>query len=140
MRSAVSDLLLLAERLGYNARQGEGSLDVVWEEDGAVWATFELLTSAHVARFLPHRVPPKPGSEIRWRHLVIPASRTVLWQHKLNTQPWLAQEIKRGGWTFVKFEHLHNLVAREDITLHDFKAVVGLLPPVESGEAQLPLF
>jgi hypothetical protein len=45
-----------------------------------------------------------------------------------------------GRWTFLKVEHVQRLAGRGDVTLHELKAVVGLVPPVESGEGQLPLF
>ncbi len=72
--------------------------------------------------------------------MVIPAARTGLWQHKLETHPWLAQTIKGGGWTFIKLEHLRSLAAKKVLTRHDLKAIVGLVPLIESGEGQLPLF
>ncbi len=137
IRAAVSDLLLLGERLGYAARQGKGGFDVVWDEAGGTWVTFDVLLNAHVARFLAS--PPAPP-EVRWRHLVVPAARRSLWEYKLTAQPWLAQSLRERGYTFVKLEHLHALAGREAITLSDLNAVIGLRPPVESGEGQLPLF
>jgi hypothetical protein len=136
----IRDLLALGERFGYRVRRRRKNFDVLWEEEGRPWATFNLMATANVARFLPHLDPTPPQGEIRWRNLVIPAARTELWQHKLGTQPWLAQMIKAGGWTFIKLEHLQALAAKEALTRHDLKAIVGLVPPVESGEGQLPLF
>jgi hypothetical protein len=48
--------------------------------------------------------------------------------------------IRAGGWTFIKLDHLRSLAAKDPLTRHDLKAVVGLVPPVESGQGQLPLF
>jgi hypothetical protein len=140
MRTGVRDLLVLGERLGYRVLQRHKDVDVVWEDEKRPWATFNLLATANVARFLPHRDSTLPQREIRWRNLVIPAARTGLWQHKLKMLPWLAQTIKGGGWTFIKLEHLQSLAAKEAFTRHDFKAIVGLVPLIESGEGQLPLF
>jgi len=140
MAAGVAVLLELGERLGYRARRWEEEGSVIWEEEGRPWATFNLLVTASVAGFLPHLEAPSPQPEIRWRNLVIPAARTGLWQHKLNTQPWLARLIQAGNRTFIKLEHLQSLAARQALTGHDLKAVVGLVPPVESGEGQLPLF
>lgn len=140
MDAGVRDLLALGERLGYHARRGGREADVVWEEEGQVWATFHLVAAAHIARFLPHldASPSRPG--IRWRNLAIPSARAGLWQYKSATQPWLAQMIKAGGWSFIKLEHIHALATKDEVTRHDLKAIVGLMPPVESGEGQLPLF
>jgi hypothetical protein len=138
--AGINDLLALGERLGYRARRRGKDFDVAWEEESRPWATFDLIATANVARFLPHLASKLPQPEIRWRNLVIPAARTGLWQHKLGSQPWLAQMIKAGGWTFIKLEHLQALAAQEALTRHDLKAIVGLVPPVESGEGQLPLF
>lgn len=140
MSTSIRDLLALGERLGYRARQWGQDFDVMWEEEGRPWATFSLIATANVARFLPHTDSLSPQPEIRWRNLVIPAARAGLWQHKLATQPWLAQTVKAGGWTFIKLEHLHALAASDDLTRHDLKAIVGLVPLVESGRGQLPLF
>ncbi len=140
VRLGIRDLLALGERLGYRARQTRQDFDVVWEEEEHLWATFTLLGTASVARFLPQTDFPSPEPEIRRRNLVIPAARTRLWQHKLATQPWLRQMIKAGGWTFIKLELLQALAASDDLTRHDLKAVVGLVPPIESGKGQLPLF
>jgi hypothetical protein len=140
MKAGMRDLLALGERLEYRARQWGRDFEVVWEEEGRPWATFSLTATASVARFLPHVDSPPSQPETRWRNLVIPAARTGLWQHKLGTQPWLAQRIKAGGWTFIKLEHLQDLAARDALTRHDFTAIVGLVPLIESGEGQLPLF
>jgi hypothetical protein len=140
MKAGMRDLLTLGERLGYRARQWGRDFEVVWEEEGRPWATFDLTATAHVARFLPHVDSSPSQPETRWRNLVIPTARTGLWQHKLGTQPWLAQTMKVRGWTFIKLEHLQNLAARDGLTRHDFKTVVGLVPLIERGEGQLPLF
>jgi hypothetical protein len=140
LSTGVRDLLMLGERLGYRVRQKRRVMDVVWEEEGRPWATFNLIATAKVAHFLPHLDTSLPQQEIRWRNLVIPAARTGLWQHKLETNPWLAQTIKAGGWTFIKLEHLRSLAAKNVLTRHDLKAIVGLVPLIESGEGQLPLF
>ncbi len=140
MEAGVRNLVALGERLGYRARQLRRDFEVVWEEEERLWATFSLTATANVARFLPHVDSSPSQPETRWHNLVIPAARTGLWQHKLGTQPWLAQMIKAGGWTFIKLEHLQDLAASDELTRHDFKAIVGLVPPVESGEGQLPLF
>jgi hypothetical protein len=140
MSPAIRDLLALGERLGYHTRQRRQGFDVVWEEEGHAWATFNLVATANVVRFLPHSEATLAQPEIRWRNLVIPATRASLWQHKLATQPWLAHMIEAGGWTFIKFELLQTLAASDDLTRHDLKAIVGLVPPIESGRGQLPLF
>jgi hypothetical protein len=138
--AGIRDLLALAERLGYRVRRKRKRFDLAWEDDGRPWATFSLVATADVARFLPHLDSARPEQEIRWRNLVIPAARTGLWQHKLETYPWLVHMIQAGGWTFIKLEHLQALADKESLTRHDLKAIVGLVPPVESGAGQLPLF
>ena len=140
MSAGICDILALGEQLGYVTRQWGQDFDVVWEEEGQPWATFNLIATANVARFLPHMDSVASQPEVRWRNLVIPSARSGLWQHKLATEPWLAQMIKTGGWTFMKLEHLLELVSNDELTRHDLNAIVGLVPPVESGKGQLPLF
>ncbi len=139
MSACIRDLLALGERLGYRARQWGHDFDVVWEEGEHPWAIFNLASTADVGRFLPNE-DSASRLEVRWRNLVIPATRTGLWQHKLAAQPWLAQTMKAGGWTFIKIEHLNALAARADLTRHDLKTIGGLVPLIERGEGQLPLF
>jgi hypothetical protein len=142
MSACIRSLLALGERLGYHARQWGHHFDVVWEEEARPWATFNLAPTADVARFLPglsgEGAAARP--EVRWRNLVMPAARTGLWQHKLAAYPWLARTMQAGGWTFIKIEHLSALAARANLTRHDLKAISGLVPLVERGEGQLPLF
>jgi hypothetical protein len=140
METGIRDLLALGERLGYRPQRKGRGFDIAWEDDGRLWATFNLTLTAGVARLLPSSATSRPQQEIRWRNLVIPAARVGLWQYKLETQPWLAHMIKAGGWTFIKLEYLRSLATKHALTGHDFLAIVGLVPPVESGEGQLPLF
>jgi hypothetical protein len=134
--------LALGERLGYRTRQGGHHFDVVWEEQTRPQVVFSLAPTADVARFLPGLAgeDAEARPEVRGRNLVIPAARTGLWQHKLATYPWLGRTIQAGGWTFIKIEHLDALAARANLTRHDLKAISGLVPLVERGEGQLPLF
>jgi hypothetical protein len=140
--ACIRSLLVLGERLGYRARQWGRRFDVVWEEETRPSATFNLALTADVARFLPGLAVEGAAAqpEVRWRNLVMPAARTGLWQHKLATYPWLGRTMEAGGWAFIKIEHLSALAARANLTRHDLKAISGLVPLVERGEGQLPLF
>ncbi len=142
MSACIRTLLALGERLGYRARQWGHRFDVVWEEEARPWATFNLTPTADVARFLPGLADEDAAAqpEVRGRNLIIPAARTGLWQHKLATYPWLGRTMQAGGWTFIKIEHLNALATRANLTRHDLKAISGLVPLVERGEGQLPLF
>jgi hypothetical protein len=52
----------------------------------------------------------------------------------------LARAVEEGGWQFVKFRHLRQLLAEEELDRHALKTVLGLDPIVEREAAQIPLF
>ncbi len=134
----IAFLLRLGERLGFQAWAG-GRLpryaDVAWQEGET---SYLFLVRQKVSL----------GDLCRWveegpkaRHLIlIPDERASLLRLRLEGSPLIRKRLAESDWDFVKFGHLQSLAAQEEVDRHDLKKIVGLLPPIESAEAQLPLF
>jgi len=134
----IALLLRLGERLGFEAWAG-GRLpryaDVGWRE-GETSYLF-LIRQKVSLRDLCRWVEEGPKA----RHLIlIPDERASLLRLRLEGSPLIRKRLTESDWDFAKFGHLRSLAAQEEVDRHDLKKIVGLLPPIESAEAQLPLF
>jgi len=134
----IALLLRLGERLEFQAQTGARLpryADVAWQEGETSYL------------FLIRQKVPL-GDLCRWveegpkvRHLVlIPDERASLLRLRLEGSPLIRKRLTESDWDFVKFGHLRSVAAQEEVDRHDLKKIVGLLPPIESAEAQLPLF
>jgi len=134
----IALLLRLGERLGFQAWAGARSpryADAAWREGET---SYLFLIRQKVSL----------GDLCRWveegpktRHLIlIPDERASLLRLRLEGSPLIRKRLIESDWDFVKFGHLRSVAAQEEVDRHDLKKIVGLLPPIESAEAQLPLF
>ncbi len=134
----IALLLRLGERLGFQAWAGTRLpryADVAWR-DGETSYLFLIRQKVWL------------GDLCRWmekgpkvRHLVlIPDERASLLRLRLEGSPLIRKRLTESDWDFVKFSHLQSVATQEEVDRHDLKKIVGLLPPIESAEAQLPLF
>jgi len=134
----IALLLRLGERLGFQAWTGASVpryADLAWQE-GETSYLF-LIRQRVSLRDLYRWV--EEGHQAR--HLIlIPDERASLLRLRLEGSPLIRKRLAENGWDFVKLDHLRSLAAQEEVDRHDLKKIVGLLPPIESGEAQLPLF
>ncbi len=124
----------LGAQLGYVAEARAGPI-VVWKDEagrtaytlvisstaemGAVWRFGQLLAGAPV--------------------LVIPGSRATLFQHKLARDARLRQAVEGGAWQFLKFSAAREMIAHGDLDRRAFALALGLDPPLEQPQVQIPL-
>jgi hypothetical protein len=111
--------------------------DVLWHEDKEVRHAFVLLSMAALGLIPWHKDDIGEGIN---RYLVIPEERGDLASFRLDRSPWLRRAMVTGGWQFIKYRHLSQLVSASEIDRHDLKKIVGLRPIIEQDEAQIPLF
>lgn len=134
----IALLLRLGERLGFQAWAGARLpryADVAWRQ-GETSCLF-LIRQKVALGDLCQWVEEEPKA----RHLIlIPDERASLLRLRLEGSPLIRKRLTESDWDFVKFGHLRSVAAQEEVDRHDLKKVVGLLPPIESAEAQLPLF
>ena len=71
--------------------------------------------------------------------LVIPGGRATLLQHKLARDARLRQAVERGGWQFLKFGAVRAMIAHPGMDRRAFSLALGLDPPLEKPQAQIPL-
>ena len=134
----ISLLLRLGERLGFKAWTGARLpryADVAWRdgETSYIFLVRQIISLQDLCRWVEEG--PKA------RHLVlIPDERASLLRLRLEGSPLIRKRLAESDWDFVKFGHLRSVAAQEEADRHDLKKIVGLLPPIESAEAQLPLF
>jgi hypothetical protein len=134
-KAIVEHLLTLGRRLGYQVR-GWAPFDVAWFEGHQVQAVFVVRWRAAVreALALGDRV------EDAQPYLVIPGGRAELVSYKLAHNPLWQQAVDEGGWWFIKYRHVRQLVDQAEIDQYALRTIVGLDPIVERERAQLPLF
>jgi hypothetical protein len=130
------DLVELGTRLGFESSR-EGGWDVRWLEEGQEAYVFDVSAMVALER---HLLAGRTVDEGGQRCLVVPGGRAALVSFKLQRDPRLAGAVKADGWQFIKFRHLRQLVAKDDLDSHALKTVLGLDPIVEQEAAQIPLF
>jgi hypothetical protein len=73
-------------------------------------------------------------------YLVIPGGRAALVSYKLAHNPPWQQALDEGGWRFIKYRHVRQLVAQPDVDEYALRTIIGLDPIVEKESVQLSLF
>jgi hypothetical protein len=123
----------LGEQLGYAAEIRAGQV-VVWKEAGATAYTLVVSATADMGavwrfgRMLA-------GAPV----LVIPGSRATLFQYKLARDVRLRQAVESGAWQFLKFSAARELISHKDMDRRAFALALGLDPPLEKPQVQMPL-
>lgn len=128
----------LGQRLGFvMLRPKEPSFcDLAWREGQELAYLFIIRSHAMLNDFYVWvESTPKQARTL----VVIPNALGELLRLKLAWSPILRQRLIEAGWDFVKYENLKPLATQEEIQRHDLSKIIGLLPPVEAREAQLPL-
>jgi len=137
-KEMIALLLRLGERLGFQAWAGSRLpryADVTWQEGETTYLF--LIREKISLRDLCRWVEEGPKA----RHLIlIPDERASLLRLRLEVSPLIQKRLRESDWDFAKFSHLRSVATQEEVDRHDLKKIVGLLPPIESAEAQLPLF
>ncbi|MEJ2210435.1 MAG: hypothetical protein P8129_15560 [Anaerolineae bacterium] len=130
-RDIVAQLLALGRRLGYHTLP-RPPFDVAWLEEAAVRGLFLVRWRAEVSRL--------PTPEQGRPYLVIPGGRAALVSLKLAHNPLWQRTVEGAGWRFIKYRHVRQLAAQEEVDEYQLRTIVGLDPIVERESAQIPLF
>ncbi len=134
-QTVIEHLLALGRRLGYRAAPWE-PFDVAWFKGEQARAAFVVRWRAAVGEALAL------GDRLRGAtpYLVVPGGRAALVSYKLAHNPLWQRAVEEGGWGFIKYRHVRQLVAQPEVDEYALRAIVGLDPIVERETAQLPLF
>lgn len=139
-RWIIGGLLDLGRRLGYRAKDLNG-FDVAWFDSST--AGGDLVRAAFVVRWqaavsealaLGEQVP---GARL---YLVIPGGRAELASYKLAHNPLWQATMDKAGWRFIKYRHVRQLMAQQEVDEYALQTIVGLDPIVEREAVQIPLF
>ncbi|HEX2140645.1 MAG TPA: hypothetical protein VHK28_00010 [Candidatus Limnocylindria bacterium] len=117
-----------------------GAVDAIWYVRGRLALLFEVEWTAMLGEPILRRGRQIPVGDEQARFLVFPAERTELVRLKLERSPWLRAEVERQNWHFLKWQHLHALVAGEGAGLERLEPFLGLDPLAERGGQQLTMF
>lgn len=129
--SLHAELIALGERLGCQVTEREDQ--VAWIEARRPLFTFALSATAELGVHLLNR-PPR-GRPV----LVLPGGRGALAHHKLRHDARLREAVTGGGWFFLKFRQLRDLVARPGLDRASFTDALGLDPLIEQEGQQMAL-
>jgi hypothetical protein len=128
--SLRAELIALGPRLGCEAVEREGR--VMWAEARHPLFTFTFSATAELGAHLLKRPP--HGQPV----LVLPGGRGALAHHKLRHDARLREAAQGGGWMFLKFRQLRNLVGQAGLDRASFTSALGLDPLIEK-EGQMAL-
>jgi hypothetical protein len=126
-------LAQLGAQLGYAVEARAGQI-VVWKEAGVTACTLVVSATAEMGavwRFGQMLA----GTPV----LVIPGSRATLFQHKLARDARLRAAVERGAWQFLKFSAAREMIAHAGLDRRAFALALGLDPPIEQPQVQIPL-
>ncbi len=131
----IAELQALGQRLGYRSLAPE-PFDVAWFEGQEARGLFVVRWRAAVNEALALDISaaaPRP-------YLVIPGGRAALVSYKLAHNPLWQRAVEEGGWRFIKYRHVRQLAAQDEVDEYQLRTIVGLDPIVEQEGAQIPLF
>lgn len=139
-RRMIAGLLDLGQRLGYQAKALDG-FDAAWLDGtisggNRVRAAFVVRWQAAVSEALALG-DKAPGARL---YLVIPGGRAELASYKLAHNPLWQATLDEAGWRFIKYRHVRQLMAQQEVDEYALRAIVGLDPIVEREAVQIPLF
>jgi len=69
-----------------------------------------------------------------------PRRRAELASYKLAHNPLWQATLDEAGWRFIKYRHVRQLMAQQEVDEYALRAIVGLDPIVEREAVQIPLF
>ncbi|HET7089325.1 MAG TPA: hypothetical protein VFL17_11780 [Anaerolineae bacterium] len=133
IQSMQAALAQLGAQLGYAAEARAGQ--IVWKEDGSTAYTLVVSSMATMGAMWLHGQM-LAGTPV----LVIPGSRATLFQHKLARDARLREAVERGAWQFLKFSAVREMIAHADMDRRAFALALGLDPPLEKPQVQIPLW
>jgi hypothetical protein len=135
----IAQLLALGRRLGYGSRRWD-PFDAAWLEGEVVRALFVVRWRAAVSELLALGPQPAGGPSSARVYLVIPGGRAALVSYKLGHNLLWQRAVEEVGWRFIKYRHVRQLAAQDEVDEYQLRTIVGLDPIVEREGAQIPLF
>lgn len=132
VQSMHTALAQLGAQMGYAVESRSGQS--VWKDRGVTVYTLVISVTAEMGavwRFGQMLA----GTPV----LVIPGSRATLFQHKLARDARLRQAVEGGAWKFLKFSAIRKLIEHTDMDRRAFTLALGLEPPLEQPQVQMPL-
>ncbi|HET6822779.1 MAG TPA: hypothetical protein VFH34_09030 [Anaerolineales bacterium] len=120
----------IGARLGYSIRKQDRNY--LWEQNGTIERTFNILASALVGRALAET--PEPSAQTV---LVIPGGRASLVTYKIQRDPALAARTK--SIQVVKYRLLRTLVELPVLTRETFEEQIAG-DPLEKSKSQMTMF
>jgi hypothetical protein len=141
----LGDLLESSERRVYLGGLGPSpedllEVDGIWYVRSKMAFLFEVEWTAMLGEPLLRRHARILPSDAIVRFLVIAPERADLVRFKLARSPLLRHALDAGTWHIIKVDHLRAFLAREPLDLADLEPYLGLDPPIERGNEQMPLF
>ena len=112
----------------------DGLRVVEWQQVGQRGVRYLLTATTALTPHLWHSRAPLPGIQ---RFLVLPGGRSGLVQWRIDHQPLWANAC--GGWTFVKFRHLREMLRTEEDNPTRWLAHLGLDPITAAHGEQMRL-
>lgn len=131
----ITQLLALGRRLGYRCADWE-PFDAAWFSGQEARGVFVVRWRAAVSEALALDIPAAASQP----YLVIPGGRAALVSYKLAHNPLWQRAVEERGWRFIKYRHVRQLAAQDEVDEYQLRTIVGLDPIVEREGAQIPLF
>jgi hypothetical protein len=126
-----------ADGLAHRPHPRPADMDAIWEENGLPGHLFAVKQTTRLGDVLSKRRQEEDEAE---RFILISDRRLELLRFRIETELLLPRALAEGRWQFIKLNHLRRLAQRQKVHRHDLKHIVGLEPPAESPDTQLPLF
>jgi hypothetical protein len=102
---------------------------------GATKYFFHVISTAQLTPLLQNNDNPSSGIGV----IVFPASRSRLVALKLQTNPYLNQNLEQN-WKLVKFRLIRQIVSQSSLALSNWEQMIDQDPPMWEEARQLPIF
>jgi hypothetical protein len=115
-------------------------LDCAWYVRRKATFLFEVEWTAMLGEPILVRHSRYPADDRVVRFLVLPPERARLAAYKLERSPLLRKAVADRNWHFLKWNHLAEYAAAEELTLDALEPYLGLEAAADKAGEQLPMF
>ena len=142
----VSDLLSEPEQRVYlplvapGTQEALDEIDCLWYVRGRGAFLFDIEWMAALDEPLRRRGPRIDTTESLVRFLVVPDERGELIRLRLARSPLLRERLRADNWHILKWSNVRRLFESGRSDLAALSPFIGLDPPVERGDDQIPMF
>jgi hypothetical protein len=142
----VADLLSEPEQRVYlplvapGAPEALDEIDCLWYVRGRGAFLFDIEWMAALDEPLRRRGPRIETTESLVRFLVVPDERSELIRLRLARSPLLRERLRADNWHILKWTNVRRLFESGRSDLSALSPFIGLDPPVERGDDQIPMF